>query len=69
MYIQGGPLFLSQTWGEFLDSVFFFTPLLGLCFWGGGKNSGPPCVKGKKIFFFLKKSNKQTKNAEKRALR
>ena len=50
LLIQGGPLFLpppkkteSQTWGEFSDSVFFFTPCQGLCFLGGGKNSGPPC--------------------------
>ena len=34
--VQGGPLFLpppkkteSQTWGEFLDLFFFFTPCLG----------------------------------------
>ena len=39
-HIQGGPLFLpppkkteSQTWREFLDSVFFLHPMVGF-FWG-----------------------------------
>ena len=49
--IQGGPLFLpppkkteSQTWGEEKKNrVQELPPCLGLCFLGGGKNSGPPC--------------------------
>ena len=34
----------SQSWGEFLDSVFFFTLCLGLCFLGVGKKDGTPCT-------------------------
>ena len=31
-------------WGNSWTLFFFFTPYLGVCFLGGGKNRGPPCI-------------------------
>ena len=55
--IHGGPLFLpppkkteSQTWGEFLDSVFFLHPMSGTLFFRCNRLDG--CISRNRIFTY-----------------
>ena len=79
MQLQGGLLFLPppkkqspRHGGEFFDSVFLdhFPPMFGTFFLGGGggKNSGPPCMRLSKISVTFKTHNDNDSKSGKLAM-